>query len=195
MENEGNSPIFYNESMGEIDLETQFQILGMGAYILSLIVREDDDNSREKLFSLAADLFAGSECVYFWNLYDAIRIYDAWEKNIDRDNEYSLQSAFKKCADKVIEGSKVIKGPYDRHNIPDAWLEINGEKIPVEVKLSEFNQKAADQLNRYVSTFGSKYGVAVARELTCELPANYIFVSSAEVYAAIKPEKAEQAIG
>lgn len=191
MANEGYSPIFYNERMGELDLETQFQIFGMGAYILSLIVREDDDNSREKLFSLAASMFSGSECAYFWNLYDAIRIYDAWEKNIDRNNEYSLQSAFKKCADKVIEGSKLIKGPYDRHNIPDAWLEINGEKIPVEVKLSEFNQKAADQLNRYVSTFGSKYGVAVARELTCELPKNYIFVSSDEVYAAVKSGKAE----
>lgn len=185
MENEANSPIFYNDSMGEIDLETQFQILGMGAYILSLIVGEEDYNLRENLFSLAADLFVGSECVYFLNLYHAIRVYDAWEKNTDRNNEYSLQRAFIKCADKVIEGSKVIKGPSDRHNIPDAWLEISGEKIPVEVKLRQFNQKALEQLNRYVTVFGSKYGIAVGENLTCNLPKNYIFVSKAEINNAL----------
>lgn len=191
MANEGYSPLFYNERMGELDLETQFRILGMGAYILSLVMIEEDYNTREKYFCFAANLFTGSECTYFWHLYNAVRIFNAWEKKNERNNEYSLQNAFKECADKVIGGSKVIKGPYDRHNIPDAWLEINGEKIPVEVKLNAFNQKAIDQLNRYVSAFGSKYGVAVARELTCELPKNYIFVSSDEVYAAINAEKTE----
>ena len=186
MENEIQNTIYYNENFGDLDIETQFQALGEGAYLLALAIAEEDNNVSEKFFNLAANLFRSPiKCDYFWELYHAARIEKAYRSQI-KMGEFVLQTKFKECAKKIIDGAEIVSGPSTVKNRPDAWVKIFGDMIPVEVKRGEFNKKALDQLNRYVSAFGSKYGVAVGEKLTCKLPENYIFVSKDEINAALE---------
>lgn len=55
-------------------------------------------------------------------------------------------------------------------HIPDFWVKIGSEHIPVECKVSEFNKKALKQLLRYMKVYKCKRGIAVASQITCDLP-------------------------
>ena len=59
---------------------------------------------------------------------------------------------------------------------PDAWIDRNGELIPVECKLHDFDTKALKQLTRYMTFYHTEHGIAVARNLTVKLPNNIEFV-------------------
>lgn len=55
---------------------------------------------------------------------------------------------------------------------PDRWMLHNGEYVPVEMKFGKFDQKALNQLQRYMKVYGCKEGIAVAEEFTVDLPKN-----------------------
>lgn len=59
---------------------------------------------------------------------------------------------------------------------PDAWIDRNGELIPVECKLHDFDTNALKQLTRYMTFYHTEHGIAVARNLTVKLPNNIEFV-------------------
>ena len=96
-------------------------------------------------------------------------------------DEYHYQRLFKKYAPVLIPGCEVVSVPSDKHNIPDAWIELDGENCPVEVKCLNFDAKALSQLQRYLDAYGAKRGVAVATNLKVDLPQNIIFISMAEL--------------
>ena len=56
-------------------------------------------------------------------------------------------------------------------------MRINGEDVPVEMKLGTFNKKALTQLQRYISHYGSLSGIAVGESLKVVLPDNITFIS------------------
>lgn len=91
-------------------------------------------------------------------------------------NEFHYQNLFKEKCESLGYG-KLITVKSNLKDIPDAWVERNGEKIPVEVKLRNFNESALDQLLRYISSYNAKRGIAVGEKLTVELPENIEFVS------------------
>ena len=91
-------------------------------------------------------------------------------------NEFYYQNLFKEKCESLGYG-KPITVKSNLKDIPDAWVERNGEKIPVEVKLSDFNEHAINQLLRYISSYKAKRGIAVGEKLTVELPDNIEFVS------------------
>lgn len=91
-------------------------------------------------------------------------------------DEFYYQNLFKEKCESLGYG-KPITVKSNLKDIPDAWVERNGEKIPVEVKLRDFNEHALNQLLRYISSYKAKRGIAVGEKLTVELPDNIEFVS------------------
>lgn len=95
--------------------------------------------------------------------------------------EFDIHQLFRENYSKVAAG-KVVKVKCDPHNIPDAWVEIAGVCIPVEMKLHNFNQAAVDQLRRYIDFYKVPVavfprGIAVGASLTATLPQDMIFIS------------------
>ena len=90
---------------------------------------------------------------------------------------------FKKHINKIIPGSKIVKGPFNLHHIPDAWIEKEGQLIPVECKKDNFTLKALNQLLRYMDNFKAKEGIAVGKKINEDivLPKNIKFISLEEL--------------
>lgn len=74
---------------------------------------------------------------------------------------------------------EIVHNKNNPQHIPDFWVLYNGVKTPVECKLDVFNQKALQQLQRYMNFYGSAYGIAVGNRLGCEMPSNIVFVKHA----------------
>lgn len=170
--------------VGYIPLDKQFQIIGMAAYLLASITDNTDSSGNIKKIHQVMRNFTGVRG-HIMDLLEAdFTMQEAMFRTIFRENEFTIQTMFNSYADRVIPGAKVVKKKNDRHNVPDSWIEIDGEEIPVEVKYGNFNERALDQLNRYVIAYSCKRGVAVGRALKAELPEGYIFVSIDELRSA-----------
>lgn len=94
-----------------------------------------------------------------------------------RDTEFDKHKWFKENH-KSLLGPKyeITKRPNDPKHIPDFWLLKEQKHIPVEIKLQNFDCKSLEQLQRYMDFYESHEGVAVAKNLTCELPGNIVFI-------------------
>lgn len=177
--------IFQNEQFKDMDLSEQLQRFGlMAAYLAMASELANDDflMSAERMLKAACCDLGGSysNSKLFDALYAAVRYY-VYGCRSDSKNEYYYHYLFNKYAPKIIDRCKIIKGKYNAHNQPDSWIELNGEEIPVEIKYRCFNKSALKQLQRYMTAFDAKKGVAVGRTLTVELPDNIIFVSNDEL--------------
>ena len=153
--------------------------------LLALACRCEDKNEAWELMNLASRLYHPQDDEVFNVLYGAV----AMEITRNNDtNEFYYQKLFKDNV-KLILGKqyKLLKNKKNNpHHIPDAWVEMNGEEIPVEVKRGCFDKKALRQLKRYMFVYQSKQGIAVAKELTVDLPENIIFVSLAQLEGVAK---------
>ena len=96
-------------------------------------------------------------------------------------NEFYYQDLFKKHYKSFLPLAELVKRKNNPKHIPDAWLKENGEYIPVEVKLEKFGARALKQLNRYMEFYDCKNGIAVADELTVELPDNIQFINNKDL--------------
>lgn len=83
--------------------------------------------------------------------------------------EFDVHKAFWKNLHALLPGAKRVKGPEpDGKNIPDGWVDLNGELMPVEMKRDVFNGAARNQLHRYMTAYGARRGVAVCPAFRCE---------------------------
>lgn len=96
-------------------------------------------------------------------------------------NELYFQDVFNKHHKKIIPNSKKVNIKYNSKHIPDAFLKIDNEKTPVEMKLREFDLKALNQLLRYMEVYDCKNGIAIGNELKVVLPENITFIPLDEV--------------
>ena len=71
---------------------------------------------------------------------------------------------------------KIIKRKNNPKHIPDFWIENMDEICPVEIKLHNFDSKSLQQLQRYMDFYKCKKGIAVGKELSCEIPENVLFI-------------------
>jgi len=139
--------------------------------------RHEDALKYTRLFSSiegCGDLFFSLE-----NLIQETYLYNILKQ---RDNEATLVSHFKARYKDVLgsEYEKIEVKQNPKHR-PDMWLKHNNKKIPVEAKRGRFDKKALLQLQRYMDFYKCAYGIAVASELTVELPENILFISSFEI--------------
>lgn len=98
--------------------------------------------------------------------------------------EYDIQKTAKEKITKIIDKSSIVKIKNNPKHIPDIWIAVDGEKIPVEIKLKEFDFKALRQLERYMGYYGCDRGVAIGRSLKTQLPENVRFISIKELEEA-----------
>ena len=78
--------------------------------------------------------------------------------------------------DILDDKTDVVSHHDDRRHKPDLWLSRQGNLVPVECKLHDFDNKALQQLQRYIGFYGCHQGIAIARRLTCGLPSNITFI-------------------
>lgn len=99
-----------------------------------------------------------------------------WFSN-SRPNEQTVYKWFtKNYKEKLGKVYEIKKRKNNSKHIPDFWLSVDGEDVPVECKLGEFDDKALKQLQRYMDYYVCKRGVAVAQKLSTELPSNITFI-------------------
>lgn len=179
--------IFSNEEFGEIrtveiDGKTEYEIDGtlVDRYgILALASAEKDKKKAWDYMNAASTLYHNQGDFVFNELYGAVAMHIAWKSSIE-DSEFAIHSLFKKNYCKIRKGS-VVNRKSDGKNIPDSWVQIGRELIPVEIKKCSFDKKALNQLKRYLNAYNCKNGIAVANKLTIDLPENIEFISISEL--------------
>lgn len=147
--------------------------------LLSMAIKAENIKDSLKLLKVA-NIFKGDDV--FDDLYFATinTITDRRMMEKLEPNELDYQKLFN-CVYPYISNSKIISVKHDGKNIPDSWILKEKEKIPVEVKKDNFDNKALEQLKRYIRVYKCKHGIAVAKYLTIEIPDNIIFVSIKEL--------------
>lgn len=178
--------IFNSEEFGEVKIVEEDNGK-MNCYMNGILIDRlkllasaiDEDNEKEawEIIQVASRLFHPMGDRVFNSMYLACITYIT-EKF--RKNEYYYHAMFNKVYSK-IRRVKVIKNKSDGINIPDSWVERDGFIIPVEIKIREFDEKALNQLNRYIQTYGSKCGIAVGRTMSVDIPSNIEFISLSEM--------------
>ena len=118
------------------------------------------------------------------NLHEYLDVVDFYyfeNKMMDRKNEFYYHNLFNNRCEKLFPEFRIIKKKNIPGHYPDAWVEREGEEIPVEVKLNDFNDKALRQLKRYIQVYEKSKGIAIGRKLTVKLPENILFISLDEL--------------
>jgi CRISPR/Cas system-associated exonuclease Cas4 (RecB family) len=123
---------------------------------------------------LLRGLYHAQDDKAFNTLYGAVAMEITRDYNVD---EYTIQEAFKENIDKIFnKKAKLIKRKNNLRHIPDAWIQLENEDIPVEVKLSDFDNKALKQLKRYMTFYKCKKGIAVGKKYTANKEENITFI-------------------
>lgn len=140
------------------------------------------DSQREAfaIMSLASLIFGSLGDTAFNSLYNAT--YAELIRN-HSENEFCYHKLFKEHISELINGAEITNVKTINKNYPDAWVRLGGLNIPVEIKKNRFDASALKQLTRYINTYGSSYGIAVASSLNVELPSNITFISVSEMKA------------
>lgn len=108
--------------------------------------------------------------------------------NNTRITEKVVHDWFQNNLNRVVgENYKIVKHKNDKKNIPDFWVSTPTDLkiIPVEIKLHSFDSKGLEQLKRYMNFYESDRGIAVGKNLSCELPENISFINYIEAWKPI----------
>lgn len=90
--------------------------------------------------------------------------------------EHVIRSLFFDGLSFYLPGAEQVSLPTVGKNKPDGFVRLNGNLAPVEIKRFAFDAKALLQIERYMSAYDARLGVAVAPKLGCVLPDNIWFV-------------------
>ena|ERR1700752_1603661 len=90
--------------------------------------------------------------------------------------ELGMQKDFYARLNEFIPGAVKVDMPKITGFIPDGFIKIGEDVLPVEMKLDEFKRSSLHQLLRYVSAYNSVGGIAVGTSLKVHLPDNIRFV-------------------
>ena len=182
--------IFKNPEFGQVkivkkDGQVQYLIIGGGKVdrfrLLALADRigMEDEKAAWQIMNLASILFHPQDDMTFNELYGAVAI-DITRMN--QKTESDLYPKFAKNVRKILgENAELIKRENVQKHQPDSWVQMNGQDIPVEIKLHSFDRKALKQLQRYMNFYNCQVGIAVGESLNVNLPNNIIFVRTGEL--------------
>lgn len=154
------------------------------AYWLLSIASDADENSGKAIIEFLRKEYCQGECFDYvlWNLSsDVLANIAVFNKKSEQD----IYNLFNNNYSKIYDG-KVTSYKNNPKCIPDSWVLKDGEYIPVEMKLHNFNKQALKQLNRCIDFCKCKHGIAVGEKLTVELPKNITFVSIDTLLKAAK---------
>lgn len=120
--------------------------------------------------------------IYYVNLIDIIKHSLTMLSKDLATNEKDIYTIFSKYIERSHD-MRIVHIKCKKTDIPDFFVYKEGidNPIPVEIKLNEFNNKAFDQLKRYMNCYQSEFGIAVGSKCTVELPENIKFISIDEL--------------
>lgn len=153
--------------------------LAVGTMTMFLLEALSSTNDKKKLWgnlNCATDMINRYQCDYMDDLQELVMRYLL---PIRRPNEEYYNDLFNRIVEKILPGVTLIEKKNHPKHIPDAWLSIDNEDVPVEIKKGSFNDSALKQLLRYITVYGCNKGVAVGEKLTVELPENIMWISTA----------------
>lgn len=134
----------------------------------------DDKKLAWQIMKVASIMFHPQDDKTFNVLYGTVAM------DIARQNyktEASLYPKFEKAIKKLFgDRAEIIKKINNPKHQPDAWVRLEDQDIPVEMKLHSFDKKALKQLQRYMNFYSCKKGIAVGNSLTVDLPENIVFI-------------------
>ena len=90
------------------------------------------------------------------------------EKNLERHFYRNLRF--------LLPDSKRVYPETGSRSVPDGFVVVGGELAPVECKLRTFDERALAQLLGYMDAYRCSTGVAVAQNLSVDLPDSIRFV-------------------
>lgn len=106
-------------------------------------------------------------------IIDAFRLLSideqVYQMSTRRLNEAAFSKVFKSFLSQFIPGAELVHKKSDGINIPDAWVLVNGELCPVEIKRGTATHKAVSQLLRYIQSYQCKKGFLVAQDITASI--------------------------
>ncbi|CAK0765654.1 hypothetical protein CCP4SC76_4400003 [Gammaproteobacteria bacterium] len=109
-------------------------------------------------------------CDELFYLKEAVRTHVLQIIYSSRYKEKNVVDIFFNNLDTYLPGANRLMLKNSMHHIPDGWIELNGNIMPVEVKLGTFTTAGYRQLNRYIDYFKdiykTKIGVAVANNFS-----------------------------
>lgn len=184
--------IFNHEEFGEIrtavitDANSKRDLFVNGEKLdkftlLALASKIGDNNEQAgwDIMRLASILHHPENDFVFNELYKAVGMEIT--RNNQR-NEYGLYPLFEKNIKEILGNkAKIVKRKNHPDHMPDFWVQIDKETMPVEIKIKNFDKKALRQLKRYMEFYKTNRGVAVGERLATTLPNNIIFVSTREL--------------
>lgn len=142
--------------------------------LLALALNQESKKEAWEVMNIASQLYHIQDDDVFNTLYGAVAMDITRRWNV---NEYTIQYEFKKNIDKIFDKkAKIIEKKNNSKHIPDVWIEMEKEEIPVEVKLNEFDAKALKQLKRYMNFYKCRKGIAVGTKYTANKEKNVIFI-------------------
>lgn len=101
--------------------------------------------------------------------------------------EFDVHRDFWERLEEYIPGATRLEKKSDRKHMPDGWIRLNGEDIPVEIKRDSFTVASKRQLHRYMSFYEAKKGVAVAADFKVPLDESVIAVRHQTFSRTAKP--------
>ena len=177
--------IFNNPEFGEVRTMTDIEnktierLMKLDEFsLLALAVDYALDEKKEEAWIILhyADRKANHDDGVYIKLRTAVGIMVAISKT--KIDEYHYHALFRKYFNRVLgDGAEIVYKRSDGKNIPDAWIRMDGEDIPVEIKKNSFNAKALQQLQRYMKAYQCNKGIAVGRDIKIDLPSNILFIS------------------
>ena len=144
-------------------------------------IYENQMESAKKLLKVYKPLIFGSGDDNLIEYYHSVQFEYFYWKHSAKESEFKYHKLFKEKIEKLLPEYKLIKKKNNPRHIPDAWVERDGEEIPVEIKLNDFDQKALRQLRRYINVYKKNKGIAIGRKLTVDLPSDIRFISLEEL--------------
>ena len=152
----------------------KFELLALASKISN-----EDKKTAWEVLKLASMLYHPEDDFAFNELYGAVAM-DITRKSIER--EWDIYSRFDKKIKKLFgPNARVIKKKNSPRHMPDRWVSIEGNIMPVEIKLHKFDRRALSQLKRYMDFYNCTHGIAVAKSLDVKLPENITFISTDEL--------------
>ncbi|MGV8860840.1 MAG: hypothetical protein ACOH2O_13420 [Pseudomonas sp.] len=91
--------------------------------------------------------------------------------------EFHVHRLFFANLDTYLPGAVRLSKKSDPRHMPDGWVVLSGETLPVEVKRDAFTKASARQLARYIEHYGLDRGVAVAASFTCDQDPRFICIT------------------
>jgi len=150
------------------------------------------DHSRINAMNSLVEIAYRKSCSGDWSALEDIKVLNTESSNFIyqavletiicnllacRAKEADVYDWFRSNYKSVLNPSfTIVKRENDQRHIPDFWLRIGGEDIPVECKLHDFGRSALNQLKRYMDFYHCRHGIAVGADCKCDLPNNIVFI-------------------